>query len=104
MCSSKDQSFHKGTIYMVPRPNLGDGSVYTFCSVHPRLRCTSFDETTPCCVCNGVGTLMPTVETPLRIEKFNSNVFHFLNLTKAFSIWFCTHSLGSFVPFAMIGD
>ena len=77
---------------MVSRPNLGDNSIYTLCSVHLRLRRTSFDEITPCCTRSGVGALAPTVETPLGIEKFNSNVFHFLTLTKAFSIWFCTHS------------
>ena len=86
---------------MVPRPNLGDDSVYTLCSVHPRLRRTSSDETTPCRVRNGVGALAPTVETPLGVEKFDSNVFHFLTLTKAFSIWFCTHSHSVLLSFLL---
>ena len=86
---------------MVPRPNLGDDSVYTVCPVHPRLRRTSSDETTPYRVRSGVGALAPTVETPLGIEKFDSNVFHFLTLTKAFSIWFCTHSHSVLLSFLL---
>ena len=86
---------------MVPKPNLGDDSVYTLCPVHLRLRRTSSDETTPCRVRSGVGALAPTVETPLGIEKFDSNVFHFLTLTKAFSIWFCTHSHSVLLSFLL---
>lgn len=45
-CLGKDQSFHKDTIYMIPRPNLGGRSIYTFCQVHPRSKHTSYKETT----------------------------------------------------------
>ena len=37
--------------------------------------------------------LASTVATPLGIEKFDSNVFHLLNLTKAFLIWLHTYTL-----------
>ena len=46
MCFGKDQSFHKDAIDMVARLNLGGVSIYTFCLVHPRSRCTSYEETT----------------------------------------------------------
>ena len=90
---------------MVPRPNLGDDSVYTLCSVHPRLRRTSSDETTPYRVRSGVGALAPTVETPLGIEKFWLQRVPFPNPNKGFfNMVLHTLSLGSFVLFAMIGD
>ena len=28
-CSGKDQSFHKGTIFMIPKPNLGSNSIFS---------------------------------------------------------------------------
>ena len=34
-CSSKDQSFYKGAIYMVLMSNLGDNSIYTLCHGPP---------------------------------------------------------------------
>ena len=37
-CSSKDQSFYKGAIYMVPKPNLGDNSIYTLCHGPPYVK------------------------------------------------------------------
>ena len=37
-CSSKDQSFYKGAIYMVHRPNLGDNSIYTLCHGPPYVK------------------------------------------------------------------
>ena len=46
MCSIKDQSFHKNTIYMILRLNPGDNSIYTFYSVYSRPRHTSHEETT----------------------------------------------------------
>jgi len=43
MHSNKDQSFHKGAMYMVPKPNLGGDSIFTLHLVHPRQRYTFHD-------------------------------------------------------------
>ena len=85
MCSSKYQSFHKNALHMVLRPNIGRDLIYNLCPIHLRPRCTSHEKTT----CKRA--LAPTVVTPLGIEKFDSNVFHFLILTNSFLMLFCTH-------------
>ena len=70
---------------MVPRPNLGDDSIFIpLFPVH--LVKAYFPRDQP-----SLWALTPTLATPLGIEKFDSNVFHLLNLTKTFLIWFCTH-------------
>ena len=76
---------------MVPRPNLDSDSIYILCPVHSRPR-----NPLPLRL-RRASTLI--VATPLGIEKFDSNVFHFLISIKAFIIWFSTHSHLFFVPF-----
>ena len=84
-CFNMISSSHKSAIYMVPRPNLGDDSIFIpLCLVHSVE--AYFPRNQP-----SLWALVPIVATPLGIEKFESNVFHLLNLTKTFLIWFCTH-------------
>ena len=98
MYLGKDQSFHKGIIFMVPKPKLGDNSIYTsrhgppYAKVH-----FLWDPKNSSCA------LAPIVTTPLGIKKFDSNVFHLLILIKAFNIVY-THFHLVLCPFAMVGD
>ena len=82
---------------MVPRPNLGGGSIYALHPVHPKPKHTSYEETiaTP----RGWGACAHSGDST-RIEKFDSSMFHFQILIKAFQILikaflplFCTHFL-----------
>ena len=59
---------------MVPRPNLGGNSIIT---LHPG----PFDQGVLLSKQQAQNIVGPIVATPLGIEKFNSNVFHLLNLT-----------------------
>ena len=83
-------------MHLVPRPNLGGDSIYTFHLIHSRPRYTFHEETA---TLSTVGLFAPIVATLLGIEKFDSNVFHLLNLAKAFLIWFYTHSHLVLCPF-----
>ena len=86
MCFSKVSPSHKCTIHMVLKPNLdGNSIIHPFCLVHSvKVYSLRHVESYP-------QVLVPTVATILRIETFDSNVFHLLNLMKAFIIWFCIH-------------
>ena len=78
-CSSKDQSFHKGAIYMVPKPNLGGDSIYTLRLVHPRPRRTSHKENW-----NSSRALAPTIIHPNLISQL-IDLQKFFNLKKIVS-------------------
>ena len=64
---------------MVPRTNLGGNSIYTLRHGSPYTEAYFSQEED-----NSLQVLVPTVATPLVREKFVSNVFHFLILSKIF--------------------
>ena len=80
---------------MVPKPNLDSDSIYILCRSTLGQGILPTRNPLPLRL-RRASTLI--VATPLRIEKFDSNVFHFLISIKAFIIWFSTHSHLFFVP------
>jgi len=89
MCTSKDQFFHKGVIFMVPRLNLGGNSIYTLCHGSPYTK-AYFSQGEPklvasTCVHSGysaseVEVSRQCVPFPNPIKSFFNMVLHTLSL------------------------